>query len=72
MIPDKLQTIFKDVFSVTFPITESLRRSDIPAWDSINHLNLIVELEEAFRVSFTAEEIESLDSVAKILAKIPA
>ena len=70
MIPDKLQKVFEEVFLIEFAISEATRRSDVPTWDSINHLNLIVGLEEAFQVTFTVEEIEKLDDVAKILNKI--
>ncbi len=70
MMPEKLQKIFENVFSINFPITEKTQREDVLTWDSINHLNLIVELEEEFACSFTAEEIEKLRSVSQILQKI--
>jgi acyl carrier protein len=30
----------------------------IPAWDSVQHLNLVIALEEEFGARFTPEEIE--------------
>ena len=37
-------------------------------WDSLRHLNLIVELESEFDVSFEPEEIAEMSSVKKIIA----
>ena len=37
-------------------------------WDSLRHLNLIVELESDFDVSFEPEEIAEMSSVKKIIA----
>ncbi|HRH40430.1 MAG TPA: acyl carrier protein [Pyrinomonadaceae bacterium] len=70
MIDEKLQQIFKEIFSDVSQINENSKRADIEKWDSLNHLNLIVELEDKFDVSFTIEEIEDLDSVAKIVKKL--
>jgi acyl carrier protein len=70
MILEKLQKIFERVFSINFPISEKTQREDILTWDSINHLNLIVELEDEFSFSFTPDEIENLKSVSQILQKI--
>lgn len=39
-------------------------------WDSLRHLNLIVELESEFDVSFEPEEITEMSSVKKIIATI--
>ena len=35
----------------------------VEAWDSINHLNLVMALEQEFGVQFEPEEIEQLLSV---------
>ncbi len=35
-------------------------------WDSMRHLNLVVELEDVFDVSFEPEEIADMKSVAAI------
>lgn len=70
MIPERLQKIFEELFAVDFPITACTLRSEIDRWDSIGHLNLIVELEDAFDIFFTKKEIEELDTVSKILRKL--
>ena len=38
-------------------------KRDLVSWDSIGHLNLILEVEDEFGISFSKEEIESIDSI---------
>jgi acyl carrier protein len=64
---DDLIPVLKTVFPNLEQINEGLTRNDIPDWDSINHLNLIIELEDAFSISFSTDEIQQIDSVAEIL-----
>lgn len=45
----------------------SLARGDIPAWDSINHLRLVMESERRLGVSFSLEEIPHLDRLEDFL-----
>lgn len=37
-------------------------QSNCEKWDSLNHLNLIVELEDAFDIEFEPEEIAEMKS----------
>lgn len=42
----------------------------VPRWDSLAHVQLILELERAFGLTFDAEEIASLASVDAIITKL--
>lgn len=44
--------------------------ADVAGWNSVGHLALVLELEQAFKVSFENDEIVSLGSVEAILAAI--
>lgn len=46
---------------------ESFNQEQLYNWDSLRHLNLIVELEEAFEVSYEPEEIAEMTTVEKII-----
>lgn len=44
--------------------------ADVPGWDSLKHLDLVMELEKEFKCSFTLEElvgIRRLGDIAEIL-----
>ncbi|MBV9082353.1 MAG: acyl carrier protein [Acidobacteriaceae bacterium] len=43
---------------------------DIEAWDSLQHLNLVLALEQEFGVQFAPEEIEELLSIELIAALV--
>ncbi|MEJ7677579.1 MAG: acyl carrier protein [Segetibacter sp.] len=64
---EQIQNVFQDAFDEPVQIMLSTKKDDLEAWDSINHLNLIVELEDRYKVKLTREEIETLNSVSGIL-----
>jgi acyl carrier protein len=47
-------------------VTDELTMSEVESWDSLQHMNLIATLEQAFKTEFTFDEIVSMQSVAKI------
>lgn len=61
-----LNSIFSKAFDAPIEVNADSVRDDFSIWDSINHLNLIVELEDFYHVSFTMDEIKELMSVKKI------
>ena len=48
-------------------IDVSTAKDGTASWDSLNHINLIVALEQEFQVSFDVAEIESMLSFSDIL-----
>jgi acyl carrier protein len=68
---DRVCDVIVDVFGV--PRDElgvATVREDIPEWDSVGHLNLMLALEEAFNVSFSVDEMPELVSVKAIVEKV--
>ncbi len=53
-------------------VVDALTLSDIPTWDSLAHMMLIVRLEEAYQVQFTGDEIADLKSVGDARAILQA
>jgi len=60
-----------ETFSVerTF-LNEDTSQKNLPAWDSLRHLNLIVALEDEFEVSFEPEQIAIMTSFATIMEEL--
>ena len=57
-------------FSVSLMITEDkildgLSYQSIPEWDSVSHMVLITEIEDAFDISLDTEDVIDLSSVFK-------
>jgi acyl carrier protein len=63
---DILQEVFKSAFSSEVSINENTSKENLPEWDSINHLNLVVELEDHFNIQFSPDEIESMKSIVTL------
>ena len=39
---------------------------DVPAWDSLNHITLVVEVECRFGIKFAIDEVEDIKSVGTL------
>ncbi|MGI9517820.1 MAG: hypothetical protein ACR2NP_12285 [Pirellulaceae bacterium] len=60
-----------DVFE-TAELPDNIEQSSFELWDSVQHLNLIVELEQKFSVDFEPEEIAEMTSLERIESTIRA
>ncbi len=47
-------------------VTPETNPENTPSWDSVAHLTLILEVESAFGVRFSSEEIPALTSVGRL------
>ena len=66
---DRVRSIFSDVFQVPLDDVHADSSPDtIPNWDSLQHLNLVLAVEQEFNVQFSPEEIEQLLSVELVAA----
>lgn len=53
-------------------LTPRSTADDIPGWDSMTHVTLLVEAECRFGIEFVASEVETLQSVGEIARAIEA
>jgi acyl carrier protein len=70
-IMDQVRTAAADLFMV--PLEEIRPESSnqtISAWDSMQHLNLIVELEMMFGVKFKPADIQGITSIASAVSAV--
>lgn len=65
---EKVKSIMANVFRTGIEnITDDLKQKDVTFWDSLRHLNLIVELEEKFEISFEPEEIAEMTTFKMVI-----
>lgn len=68
---EKLQCVFRDVFDNNdIKLTLDTVAEDIDEWDSLSHIQLAKELEKAFNVKFSAQDILSWDNVGEMVETI--
>ena len=60
--------IFADVFKFSGPVTAETSRTDVPKWDSLQHMALVTALEQNFGVSLSMDEMVEIRSVQDICA----
>ncbi len=69
---EKLNNIFKEVFSVDDVELEGLNKDNVDGWDSVHQLSLTSAIEDEFDIMLDAEDIlefTSYENAKKILAK---
>ncbi|MEH7503784.1 acyl carrier protein [Neobacillus drentensis] len=59
MIIEKLQEIFDDILEEEYQILMETTRDEVPGWDSLATINLVVAIEEEFEIKINIEEVEA-------------
>ena len=66
MIKDRLENIFRQSFEIG-KFTEDLSIDNVPGWDSMAHVGLILALQREFGVSISPVDTLELTSVSSIM-----
>ncbi|MBV9081559.1 MAG: acyl carrier protein [Acidobacteriaceae bacterium] len=67
-IYQKLNGIFRDVFDDdSIAVRPDLTAEDVDEWDSLSHIRLVLTVERAFNVKFSASEIGKLKNVGEFV-----
>jgi len=70
-ILEKLTTIFRNVFDdETLVLDDQLTANDVGSWDSLSHMLMINEVENAFSIKFSLREINKLKNVGALIKLI--
>jgi acyl carrier protein len=59
---ERLHKIFREIFGVS-NVSDKTTRKDIPEWNSMQTINMVLAIEEEFGVSLTPEEAADMLSV---------
>ena len=51
-------------------VDENTLKTDVPVWDSLKHIQIIMELEEKYGIEIPIENVPEIDSVSALLDMI--
>ncbi len=69
---EKYNKVFMENLDVKEEQLANLKYQDVPTWDSVGHMGLVSEIEDAFDIQFETDDIVDFNSYQKgmeILAK---
>jgi acyl carrier protein len=68
---DRLQAVFRDVFNDdALVLRPEMSAADIPGWDSLSNVLLIIAIETTFRIRLKPREINALSNVGDMMALV--
>ena len=63
----RLSAIFQDVFEdSSIIVTPELKAADVPEWDSLSHIRLILAVQKVFGIKFSAAQTAELKNVGDL------
>ena len=71
LLVKNLQALMADAFQVSLDdITHDLAFGDLPQWDSMGHMELMMRLEETYGIDVNADTIAEMVTLPAIFEKI--
>ncbi|HXS06060.1 MAG TPA: acyl carrier protein [Rhizomicrobium sp.] len=68
VILDTLTDVFRKVLDdPAITLTPETTAEDVENWDSLNHVFIVVEVEQRFGIKFQAAEMEELKNVGELV-----
>lgn len=65
---EKLDEVFQDVFGdEEIHVTDETTAEDIEDWDSLEHINLVVAIENCFNIKFNMSEVTTMKNVGEMV-----
>jgi acyl carrier protein len=70
-IVSRLTPVFRDVFNDdALVVSEGMTAANVPSWDSLSNINMIIAVEKAFGVKFSIKDVRNLKNVGELLELI--
>jgi acyl carrier protein len=67
-ICDAVNEVFRDVFDdESISVNDKTVAADIEDWDSLEHINLILAIEQKFKIKFTLGEVTGMKNVGEMI-----
>jgi acyl carrier protein len=65
----RLETVFREILQDdSLELTDATSARDVPAWDSVMHVNLMFGIEQEFGVQFVGNELAEMSSIGDLKA----
>ncbi len=65
---ENLNEVFQDVFDDDeITVNEQTTANDIEDWDSLEHINLVVAVEQKFGIKFNMGEVNTMKNVGEMV-----
>ena len=70
-VKETLNRVFRRVFdNDAIAIYDEMTANEVEEWDSLTHINLIMEIEDEFNLKFTVDDIVDLKNVGEMIRLI--
>ena len=67
-IYERLNNVFRDIFDdESIVVTAETTSKDIEDWDSLEHINLVVAVEQEFGIKFNMNEVTTMKNVGEMV-----
>lgn len=67
----KLNSVFRDVFDdENIVVNDTTTAKDVDDWDSLMHITLLSEIEDAFDIHFEMKDVTKMQNVGEMVDKI--
>jgi acyl carrier protein len=71
IVKSRLNQIFQDIFDDPgLQISEGMTAADIEAWDSLTHIDLIVQVEKQFKIKLSTGDVRGLKNVGDFITLV--
>ena len=64
---EKLNEVFSDVFDEDIVVCDETTAADIEEWDSLTHITLISEVEDAFGIKMSMKTVLGMKNVGEMV-----
>ena len=66
---ERVRALVAEILNLPLPeVQAGMTQAETPAWTSMNHLNLILTIEQEFNVSISPEQAEAMTTIPAIVA----
>ncbi len=67
----ELESIYRDILNdESIVLSEETTADDIEEWDSLTHVQIVAEIQDVFKIKFSAKEILLWENVGDIIDAI--